>query len=87
MNGRSLTILMSTTTPGLENGGKDINGLKPSAVIYMIDGVTTQDNLRGGLFYGSGDSQLIDPDSVQEVRMETSNSGSIPDRAQKSAYQ
>ena len=75
MNGRSLTTLLSTTTPGLENGGKDINGLMPSAVIYTIDGVTTQDNLRGGLFYGSGNSQLIDPDSVQEVRVETSNSG------------
>jgi hypothetical protein len=75
MNGRTLTTLLGDTVPGLENGGKDINGLMPSAVIYTVDGVTTQDNLRGGLFYGSGGSQLLDPDSVQEVRMETQNSG------------
>lgn len=75
MNGRALTTLLSTTTPGLENSGRDIHGLMPSAVIYQVDGVTTQDNLRGGLFYGSGGSQLLDPDSVQEVRMETMNSG------------
>ena len=75
MNGRYLTSLLAATTPGLENGGKSINGLMPSAVIYTIDGVTTQDNLRGGLFYGSGGSQLVDPDAVQEVRMEALNSG------------
>ncbi|MGD0479090.1 MAG: carboxypeptidase-like regulatory domain-containing protein [Terracidiphilus sp.] len=75
MNGRFLTNLLSTTTPGLENGGKDIDGLMPSAVIYTVDGVSTQDNLRGGLYYGSGGSQLIDPDSVQEVRMEALNAG------------
>ena len=75
MNGRYLTQLLQMTTPGLENGGKDINGLMPSAVIYEIDGVTTQDNLRGGLFYASGGSQLIDPDSVQEVKMVAMNAG------------
>src|SRR6202044_1322419 len=75
MNGRFLTNLLSTTTPGLENGGKDIDGLMPSAVISTVDGVSTQDNLRGGLYYGSGGSQLIDPDSVQEVRMEALNAG------------
>ncbi len=75
MNGRFLTNLLSTTTPGLENGGKDIDGLMPSAVIYTVDGVSTQDNLRGGLYYGSGGSQLIDPDAVQEVRMEALNAG------------
>jgi hypothetical protein len=75
MNGRFLTNLLSTTTPGLENGGKDIDGLMPSAVIYTIDGVSTQDNLRGGLYYGSGGSQLIDPDSIQEVKMVAMNAG------------
>ena len=74
-NGRYLTSLLSTVVPGLENGGKDVNGLLPSALIYEVDGVTTQDDLRGGLFYGSGGSQLIDPDAVQEVRAVVSNAG------------
>ena len=74
MNGRFLTNLLSTHA-WVGKRWKDIDGLMPSAVIYTVDGVSTQDNLRGGLYYGSGGSQLIDPDSVQEVRMEALNAG------------
>ena len=73
MDGRSLTTLIGMTTPGMANGGQTLNGMEPEALEYTVDGVTTQNNLYGGEYQGG--QQLIDPDSVQEVRMEALGSG------------
>jgi hypothetical protein len=71
MNGRELLTLAGETTPGLENGGTQANGLMGQAMEYVADGVS----LTGREFGGEheSNSQLPDPDSVQEVRIETTN--------------
>ena len=69
-NGRDLTTLMLETTPGLEsneNGGPNINGLRPMALNFLVDGASTQNSFRGGA-YDKG-RELVDPDAVQEVRL------------------
>ncbi|MGH9345218.1 MAG: carboxypeptidase regulatory-like domain-containing protein, partial [Terriglobia bacterium] len=68
-NGRSLGTLLTETTPGMENGGANINGLQQEALEYSVDGVPTQADLHGGK------GQLLDPDAVQEVRMEANGGG------------
>lgn len=75
MNGRDLATLTQMTTPGLEStgGGQSIDGLAPRALEYTVDGTTTQNNLEGGVYYSN--QQLLDPDSVQEVRMVADGGG------------
>ena len=74
MNGRFLLSLADETTPGLEDGGQRANGLMPSALEYVADGVTLSNrNLGGEGQLGSFPPQLPDPDAVQEVRVETTN--------------
>jgi hypothetical protein len=69
-NGRDITTLLDIATPGLE--GTTLNGGDPEALSFVIDGAPTQNNNQGGIPQSS--VELIDPDSVQEVRVETSNS-------------
>jgi hypothetical protein len=73
MNGREVLTLAGDTTPGLEDGGQRANGNMPEGLEYTQDGAPVTN--RG--FGGEGNStqaQLPDPDSVQEVKIETANS-------------
>ena len=71
MNGRLLLTLTTLTTPGMENGGQQANGLAVEGTSYLIDGVSTRSTIGGEL--QSPMTQLIDPDSIQEVRVDTAN--------------
>ena len=73
VNGRFLLSLAGLTTPGLEAGGTRANGLLGEALEYVQDGAP----LTNRNFGGEGNStqaQLPDPDAIQEVRLETTNS-------------
>lgn len=72
MNGRVLTTLTQMTTPGLENSGANIDGMRREALDYIVDGVSTQTVVNGGDI--GGQQELPDPDAVQEVTIEGSNS-------------
>ena len=72
MNGRSLYSLTGDVVPGLE-GGTRANGLEGEALEYVADGAPLV-NRNFGSNGNSTQAQLPDPDSVQEVRIETSNS-------------
>ena len=72
-NGRNLLGLAAATTPGLEAGGQRANGLMPEGLEYTQDGAPMTNRNFGGEG-GSAQAQLPDPDSVQEVRIETLNS-------------
>jgi hypothetical protein len=72
-NGRNVLGLAGATTPGLESGGQRANGTMPEGLEYTHDGAP----LTNRNFGGEGNStqaQLPDPDSVQEVKIETLNS-------------
>ena len=71
MNGRSFIALTQITTPGLEDGGQRAYGMNPAALEYVVDGITTTQVLNGGEH--NGFTQLVDPDSVQEIRMVMNN--------------
>lgn len=78
MNGRELVTLTGMTTPGLESGGTRVNGLMGEALEYVADGVPLTNRQFGGEGIAtvySTQSQLPDPDAVQEVRTETTDSG------------
>ena len=70
-NGRLLVTLTQMTTPGLNNVGENINGLNPEALEYVADGVTTSNRTEGGAY--AYKTQMQDPDSIQEVKMVTSD--------------
>ena len=76
MNGRMLLTLTGMTTPGLESTGQRANGLMPEALEYVQDGAPLINRNFGGVG-NSTQSQLPDPDSVQEVRMETTNTSAM----------
>lgn len=69
MNGRSLTSLTGMTTPGLEGNGTRADGLMSSAIEYTQDGAPVADRDYGG------PAQQVDPDAVEEVKIDTSASG------------
>ena len=73
MNGRILISLAGETTPGLESGGTRANGLMGEALEYVADGVPISNRQFGGM--NLSQTQAPDPDSVQEVRIETTNTG------------
>lgn len=78
MNGRDLLTLTGETTPGLGSCaqaplGTCANGLAGSAMEYVDDGVTLTNREFGG--ESQGQNQMPDPDSVQEVQVETSGLG------------
>lgn len=69
MNGRSVLTLTQQTTPGLEGGGQRANGNMQAALEYVQDGaMLTNRNL------GGASTVMPDPDAIQEVHIETSNS-------------
>ena len=72
MNGRILINLAGMTTPGLE-GGSRANGLMGEALEYVADGVPISNRQFGGM--NLSQTQAPDPDAVQEVRVETTNTG------------
>lgn len=77
-NGRQLATLVGMTTPGLEVNGTRANGLMGEALEYVADGVPLTNRQFGGEGIAtvySTQAQLPDPDAVQEVRIETSDSG------------
>jgi hypothetical protein len=71
MNGRTLISLVGQTTPGLEGNGQRANGLMGEALEYVADGVPLSNRQFGGM--NLSQTQAPDPDSVQEVRAETTN--------------
>ena len=72
INGRSISALVGLTTPGVE--GDRVNGNEAPAFEYIQDGAALVDRNFGGA------SLLPDQDSIQEVRVETSNSSAKLDR-------
>jgi hypothetical protein len=72
MNGRILANLAGMTTPGLEGSGQRANGLMQAALEYVSDGVPLSNRQFGGV--NQNLAQLPDPDAVQEVRVETTDS-------------
>jgi hypothetical protein len=74
---RLLLTLAQETTPGLEadgsNPGARANGLMDQALEYVQDGATVTNRNFGGE-RNSPQGQLPDPDSVQEMKMDMSNS-------------
>ncbi len=73
MNGRTLISLVGETTPGLEANGSRANGLMGEALEYVADGVPISNRQFGGM--NLSQTQAPDPDAVQEVRAETTNTG------------
>ncbi|HEV2486051.1 MAG TPA: carboxypeptidase-like regulatory domain-containing protein [Terracidiphilus sp.] len=70
MNGRDITLLATATTPGLVNGskGQRSNGMMSSGMEYVQDGAPITDRDIGG------PANQVDPDSIQEMKVETSGS-------------
>jgi len=65
MNGRNVLTLTGMTTPGLESGGTRANGNMQAAIEYVQDGAPLSDRNFGG------PTIMPDPDSIQEVKVET----------------
>lgn len=75
-NGRNIITLVNATTPGLSNcpeSNSCANGLSGPAMEYEVDGASLTNREFGGVHLGQ--SQMVDPDSVQEVRAELDGSG------------
>ncbi len=72
-NGRNLLGLAAATTPGLEGNGTRANGLMQEGLEYTQDGAPMTNRNFGGVS-NSAQATLPDPDSVQEVKIETLNS-------------
>jgi hypothetical protein len=72
-NGRNVLGLAGATTPGLEAGGQRANGTMPEGLEYTLDGAPMTNRNFGGEG-NSTQAQLPDPDAVQEVKIETTNS-------------
>ncbi len=73
-NGRSVLGLAQNTIPGLEGGGTRANGLMQEGMEYSQDGAPMTNRNFGGES-NSPQATLPDPDSVQEAKFETLNSG------------
>lgn len=74
MNGRLLLTLLGELTPGVVNAGGEprVNGLEAEATEYLADGIPMINRDFGGAG-GTAQAQLPDPDSVQEVTVNTDN--------------
>lgn len=71
MNGRNLLTLLNITTPGLEScpeSSSCANGLEGPSTEFVVDGASLANREFGGVHLGA--AQMVDPDSVQEVRVE-----------------
>ncbi len=76
MNGRNIITLVNETTPGLEScpeSSSCANGQEGPALEYEVDGATITNREFGGVHQGS--NQMVDPDAVQEVRVEDAAAG------------
>ncbi len=77
LDGRLLLTLAQETTPGLEadgsNPGARANGLMDQGLEYVQDGAALTNRNFGGE-RNSPQGQLPDPDAIQEVKMNMSNS-------------
>jgi Carboxypeptidase regulatory-like domain len=72
-NQRELVTLAQMTTPGLEDTGQRVNGMLVEGLQYIADGVTTTTLANGG--ESNPQFQIQDPDSIQEVQMNTTDAG------------
>jgi hypothetical protein len=72
-NGRNIEYLLNMAVPGIENNGTAANGSDPEAIALIVDGAPTNNNNGGG--NPNLRTENIDPDAVQEVRVELNNSG------------
>jgi carboxypeptidase family protein len=72
-NGRNVLGLVGITTPGLESNGTRANGIMQEGLEYSQDGAPMTNRNFGGEG-NSAQATLPDPDSVQEVKIETLNS-------------
>ena len=72
-NGRNVLGLAGATTPGLEAGGTRANGVMQEGMEYSQDGAPMTNRNFGGEA-NSAQATLPDPDSVQEVKIETLDS-------------
>ena len=79
INGRVLSSLTNMTIPGIESGANNptstnqrVNGVMYEGFEYVADGVPLN-NLQFGGQYASYNDLLPDPDAVQAVEVETSN--------------
>jgi Carboxypeptidase regulatory-like domain len=76
MNGRNIITLVNETTPGLDScpeSSSCANGQEGPSTEYEIDGATITNREFGGVHQGQ--NQMVDPDSIQEVRVEDAVSG------------
>ncbi|HYO83191.1 MAG TPA: carboxypeptidase-like regulatory domain-containing protein, partial [Bryobacteraceae bacterium] len=73
-NTRNVMRLVTATTPGVESGGQRVNGLMHEGFEYTQDGAPMTNRNFGGA-RNSDLAQLPDPDAVEEVKIETLNSG------------
>jgi hypothetical protein len=75
LNTREIVTLTQMTTPGLESNdgpGTRANGLMQEALEYVADGAPL-DNRNFGGSNASTQGQFLDPDAIQEVRMEVTD--------------
>ena len=72
-NGRNVLGLAGATTPGLEGSGTRANGIMQEGLEYSQDGAPMTNRNFGGEL-NTAQATLPDPDSVQEVKIETLNS-------------
>ncbi len=76
MDGRNLVSLVQETTPGLESCSQSSscpNGLFGEAMEYVTAGASLAYPAFGGTH--TGQAEMVDPDTVQEVHVETDGSG------------
>jgi len=76
MNGRNIITLVNQTTPGLEScpeSSSCANGQEGPALEYEVDGATLANREFGGVHEGA--VQMVDPDALQEVHVETDGEG------------
>lgn len=73
-NGRNVLGLAQATVPGVEANGTRANGIMQEGMEYSQDGAPMTNRNFGGEA-NSAQSTLPDPDSVQEAKFETLNSG------------
>ncbi len=76
MNGRNIISLVNEVTPGLEScpeSSSCANGQEGPATVYEVDGASLEDREFGGVH--KGQQQMVDPDAIQEVRVEDEAAG------------
>lgn len=76
MNGRNIISLVNEVTPGLEScpeSSSCANGQEGPATVYEVDGASLENREFGGVHQGQ--QQMVDPDAIQEVRVEDESAG------------